>query len=105
MNLPLAAERSFVERHPIALSLLAALAFLIGIVAVSAVGARADSPKVLEWSGALGRAALAFVAAIVLRRIGRDGILDPRTGGAGAWLAALPVLLYVLAVYPALLNG
>jgi len=41
----------------------------------------------------------------VLRRIGGSLVLDPRTGGRSAWLAALPVLVYVLAVYPALLNG
>lgn len=98
-------SRVFSERHPIVVALLATVAFLLGIILVSAVGARAGTPMALEWSGAIGRAILAFIAAVLLRRIGGDGALDPSNGGPGAWLAALPVLVYVLAVYPALLNG
>ena len=93
---------SFAEKHPVAFSLLATVAFLVGIIAVSAIGARGSTPLALEASGTVGRAVLALAAGFALYRICGISVLDPRRAG---WFAAIPVLLYVVAVYPALLNG
>lgn len=93
--------KTFALRHPIAASLLVTLGFVVGIVLIAGASS-GRTPREIEAIGTVGRAGLSVLAAVLLRRLGLASLIEkPRSG----WSDVLPVFLYVVTVYPLLING